>query len=77
MQIVKPQSSGFVGAKMIYLDTDHSGVAKFSGLQDENFTLVLPEIRKMARDGPSAVIKRYQDKSKKSTPNCARLYPLD
>jgi len=77
MQIAKPQSSSFPGAKMIYLDTDHSGVAKFNGLQDENFTQVLPEIQKMVRDGPSSVIKRYQDKSKEPTPIFVRFYPLD
>jgi hypothetical protein len=46
------------------LNTDHSGLNKFSGNDDENFKLVLPEIRRMVEDGPSIVAKRDRAKGK-------------
>jgi hypothetical protein len=49
---------------MIALDTHHSGLNKFSGIDDENFRLVLPEIRRMVEDGPKIVAKRYLAKGK-------------
>jgi hypothetical protein len=47
---------------MIPLDTDHSGLNKFSGKDDENFKLVLPEIRRMVEDGPLIVAERHRAK---------------
>jgi hypothetical protein len=47
---------------MLFLDTDHSGLNKFSGKDDENFALVLPEIRRMVTDGPSTVADRHRAK---------------
>jgi hypothetical protein len=49
---------------MIFLNTDHSGLNKFSGGDDEKFKLVLPEIRRMIRDGSSIVAERYRAKGK-------------
>jgi hypothetical protein len=40
---------------MIPLDTDHFGLNKFSGKDDENFKLVLPEIRRMVEKGRSII----------------------
>jgi hypothetical protein len=45
---------------MIPLDTNHSGLNKFSGENDENFRLVLPEIRRMVESGGSIVNKRHR-----------------
>jgi hypothetical protein len=47
---------------MISLNADHSGLNKFSGKDDENFRLVLPEIRRMVEDGPSIVAERHRAK---------------
>ena len=33
----------------MYLTTDHSGLNKFHGFEDENFKLVLPEIQRMVQ----------------------------
>jgi len=48
----------------MFLNTDHSGLNKFSGEGDENFALVLPEIRRMVEGGPSIVVERHRAKSK-------------
>jgi hypothetical protein len=42
------------------MNTDHSGLNKFSGNDDENFALLLPEIRRMVKNGPLAVADRYR-----------------
>jgi hypothetical protein len=47
---------------MMFLDTDHSGLNKFSGKDDESFALVLPEIRRMVKNGPSIVTDRHRAK---------------
>jgi len=47
---------------MIFLNTDHSGLNKFSGMHDENFALLLPEIKRMVDGGPSIVIDRHRRK---------------
>ena len=44
---------------MIYLTTDHSGLNKFHGLEDENFCLVRPEIQRMVQTAPSKIEARY------------------
>ena len=46
------------------LNTDHSGLNKFSGEDDENFALVLPEIQRIVRDGPSIVAERHRARGK-------------
>jgi hypothetical protein len=63
LQIVSQQSATHLGKRMIPLDTDHSGLNKFSGKDDENFELVLPEIRRMVEDGPSIVAERHRANS--------------
>jgi hypothetical protein len=65
MQVVKAQSASLLGKRMIFLDTDHSGLNKFSGMHDGNFALLLPEIRRMADSGPSIVIDRHCRKGMK------------
>lgn len=47
---------------MIFLNTDHSGLNKFSGEDDENFALLLPEIRRMVERGPMIVADRHRTK---------------
>jgi hypothetical protein len=49
---------------MMFLNTDHSGLNKFSGEDDENFALVLPELRRMAEGGTSIVVGRHRAKGK-------------
>ncbi|KAM3067116.1 hypothetical protein ACMFMG_011672 [Clarireedia jacksonii] len=66
-QIVSMQSASLVGKRMISLNTDHSGLNKFSGKDDENFKLVLPEIQRMVKDGPSIVAERYRAKDVSAT----------
>lgn len=50
---------------MIYLNTDHSGMNKFSGADDGNLALILPELHQMVEDGASIVANRHcaQDRS--------------
>jgi hypothetical protein len=43
------------------MDTDHSGLNKFSGKDDECFTLLLPEIFRMVKNGPETVARRYRE----------------
>ncbi|KAM0182352.1 hypothetical protein ACHAPF_001242 [Botrytis cinerea] len=61
-QVVSSQSATLPGKRMIFLNTDHSGLNKFSGEGDENFTLLLPEIQRMIRDGLSIVVDRHRVK---------------
>ena len=46
-QLVDSQSASLNGKRSMYLTTDHSGLNKFYGLEDENFLLVLPEIQRI------------------------------
>ena len=43
----------------MYLDTDHSGLNKFSGPDDENFLLVWREIDRMVKNAPQRIEERY------------------
>ncbi|KAM0310604.1 hypothetical protein ACHAO8_007970 [Botrytis cinerea] len=61
-QVVSSQSATLLGKRMIFLNTDHSGLNKFSGEGDENFALLLPEIQRMIRDGLSIVVDRHRVK---------------
>ncbi|KAF2625473.1 hypothetical protein BU25DRAFT_473452 [Macroventuria anomochaeta] len=61
-QFVSTQSATLVGQKMIYMDADHSGLNKFSGVDDRNFMLLLPELRRMIKDSGSVVADRYRSK---------------
>ncbi|KAH6694360.1 P-loop containing nucleoside triphosphate hydrolase protein [Leptodontidium sp. MPI-SDFR-AT-0119] len=60
IQTVSQQSATQLGRRMIPLDTDHSGLNKFSGEDDVNFERVLPEIRRMVEGGGSIVTERYR-----------------
>ncbi|KAM3088918.1 hypothetical protein ACMFMG_000539 [Clarireedia jacksonii] len=66
-QIVSSQSATLLGKRMIFLNADHSGLNKFSGEDDENFTLLLPEIQRIVRDGPSIVADRHRSKDASAT----------
>ena len=46
----------------MYMHTDHSGLNKFGGMDDPNFALLLPEIRRMVKGGPFVVADRYRRK---------------
>ena len=43
----------------MYLNTDHSGLNKFRGPDDENFLLVWPEIDRIVTNAPQKVKERY------------------
>ncbi|KIM96543.1 hypothetical protein OIDMADRAFT_33184 [Oidiodendron maius Zn] len=58
--VVSSQSASLLLKRRMALDTDHSGLNKFSGEDDENFALVLPEIQRIVRDGPSIVAERHR-----------------
>ena len=60
LQFVDFQSASLSGKRSIYLTTDHSGLNKFHGLEDENFQWVLPEIQIMARAGQMTVEGRFK-----------------
>lgn len=47
---------------MMFLETDHSGLNKFSGEDDSNYVLLRPEIERIVREGPSIVLERYRGK---------------
>ncbi|RDW70985.1 putative kinesin light chain 1 protein [Coleophoma cylindrospora] len=65
-KVVNQQSARLLGKRAMFLETDHSGLNKFSGDDDENYTLVLSEIQRMVKDGPSRIIERYRVKGAKS-----------
>ncbi|KAL9035008.1 MAG: hypothetical protein Q9214_006785, partial [Letrouitia sp. 1 TL-2023] len=67
-RVVTAQSASLLGKRMIFLDTDHSGLNKF-GIDDENFALVLPEIQRMVKEGASVVRNRLRkDAGRPETP---------
>lgn len=43
----------------MFLNTDHSGLNKFSGRNEENFLLVGPEIERMVEEAPQRIEARY------------------
>ncbi|RDW83502.1 putative kinesin light chain 1 protein [Coleophoma crateriformis] len=59
-KVVNQQSARLLGKRAMFLETDHSGLNKFSGADDENFILVRSEIQRMVEDGPSSIIERYR-----------------
>ena len=58
-QLVDHQSASLHGKRAIYLTTDHSGLNKFRGPEDENFLLVRPEIQRMVQTAPQTIKERY------------------
>ena len=57
-QFADHQSASLNGKRAIYLNTDHSGLNKFRGLEDENFVLVCPEIQRLVRTAPQRIAER-------------------
>ena len=47
LQFVDFPSASLNGKRSMYLSTDHSGLNKFYGFEDENFQLLVPEIQRM------------------------------
>ncbi|KAF2632596.1 hypothetical protein BU25DRAFT_487060 [Macroventuria anomochaeta] len=74
-QIVSTQSAMLVGQKLMYMDADHSGLNKFSGVDDKNFMLLLPELRKMVENSGSVVADRYRSKDARSAGNVHWIVP--
>ena len=60
LQFVDFQSASLNGKRSIYLTTDHSGLNKFNGLNDENFQLVFPEIQRMAQAAQMTIEGRFK-----------------
>lgn len=52
-KMVSSQSASVVEKRMIYLNTDHSGLNKFRHEDDENFQLLLRELMEIAKDAVS------------------------
>ena len=63
LQVVDFQSASLNNKRSIYLTTDHSGLNKFHGLEDENFQLVLPEIQRMVQAAQTKVESKFQSMS--------------
>ena len=59
VQMVDHQSACLHGKRAIYLNTNHSGLNKFRGPNDENFLLVRPEIDRMVKNAPQRIVERY------------------
>ena len=60
LQFVDFQSASLNSKRTIYLTTDHSGLNKFYGFDDENFQLVLPEIQRMAQAAQITIESQLQ-----------------
>ena len=60
LQFVDYKSASLIGKRSMYLTTDHSGLNKFHGLEDENFQLVLPEIQRMVQAAQIAIESKPQ-----------------
>ncbi|KFZ04937.1 hypothetical protein V501_08833 [Pseudogymnoascus sp. VKM F-4519 (FW-2642)] len=74
-RVVTASSATLSGRRMIFLHTDHSGLNKFSGRNDENYALVLPEIQRMVNNGPSMVTSRFKTKGAEAVGNKHWLVP--
>ena len=61
IQFVDQQSASLHGKRIMYLTTDHSGLNKFHGFEDENFLLVQPEIQRIVQMSSQRVKERYRD----------------
>lgn len=49
-EVVDDQSAAILGKRRMYLEANHSGLNKFSGLQDPNFRSVCAELERMVLD---------------------------
>lgn len=48
----------------MFMDTNHSGLNKFGRAEEENYTLLLQEIQRMVKTGPSVVVDRHRWKGR-------------
>lgn len=46
----------------MYLATDHSGLNKYHGAEDENFLLVQSELKRMVKEAPNTAERQYSCK---------------
>ena len=60
LQFVDSDSASLVGKRSMYLTTDHSGLNKFYGSEDENFKLVLREIQRMVQVAQQLIESKSQ-----------------
>jgi hypothetical protein len=67
MQFVDTQSASLLGKRMMFLNTDHSGLNKFGGEDDSNYALLRPEIERIVREGRSVVLDRHRSKGTEIT----------
>ncbi|KAH7092522.1 hypothetical protein FB567DRAFT_625504 [Paraphoma chrysanthemicola] len=74
-QFVGTQSATLVGKKLVYMDADHSGLNKFSGRQDKNFILLLPELQRMVQNSDAIVKDRYRPHNADPTGNIHWIVP--
>lgn len=58
-KIVTKQSASFPGKRRISLATDHSGLNKYSGVDDENYGKVYRELWRIVEQAPSIVRERF------------------
>jgi hypothetical protein len=65
-QFVGTQSATLIGKKLMYMDADHSGLNKFSGRDEKNFLLLLPELCRMVDNSKSVVSCRMHAQGKRS-----------
>ena len=54
----------------MYMDADHSGLNKFSGVHDKNFALLLPELRRMVEGSALVVADRHRSKGEQPDRGC-------
>ncbi|KAF1364158.1 TPR-like protein [Lizonia empirigonia] len=74
-QFVSTQSATLVGQKLMYMDADHSGLNKFSSIDDRNFMLLLPELQRMVKDSASVVADRHRSKDASPAGNVHWMVP--
>ena len=49
---------------MMFMDTNHSGLNKFGGREEEDYKLLLREIQRMVETGRSVVVDRHRRKGR-------------
>jgi hypothetical protein len=72
---VNYQSGSLAGKDILYLDTDHSGLNKFSGFDDENFKLVSLGLKALSKD--ASIIVEQRNKCTRSIFESESLLPND
>ncbi|KAL1633172.1 hypothetical protein SLS56_003035 [Neofusicoccum ribis] len=65
-QTVSENSATFPGKRMMYLNKNHPGLNKFSGIDDPAFKSVLVELQHMVQEGLSVVEERFVESIKPS-----------